>query len=520
MFTGQIVADHGYKEDKDHGGRLADLDGRPYENIFDLVKARDGSTAFYGSKDKFAIFNRSWNIDVFEYQKRGKVLVPMFLEDMNSRAYTFAFLHVRNPDRAGHGDVGADSDSYRSAVADADRYLGQIFDLIENNSKLRGRTAIVMTADHGFADIGNHADEELIQNYRIPFCAYGPGVRAGADLVDLNSSQNGGTVLDPRESRGGEYDRIIRNSYAGVLAADFLGIKPSNGAFSEQYLAVGDRPSESTVIEASSGEIVEEPEQPTPVIEEEEDEEEEETWGLSADEEPTGTATTPIVQEEDENQGPWDISGTTAEQQQPVDQGTNANDGTDFTWEDWLIERPDAGALTGQVGVSEEQVQVQGEQKPPATIVSSEEVLDLFASEYTSINPRSYTHYLNTITIGEDTDALIRFQVPNVLEGSTIDSTVLELRVLEGDDSFEDSAVYQTAGDWVNRYVSWEKAPDVDGELGKLASIEDMSGYMATVELDGLKVMNGHILLRIAAKEKDTVVFDPESAKLSFRYRK
>ena len=238
MFTGLTIADHGYYEDADTGGTLVDANtGQGFQNIFDLVTNAGGTTAFYGSKEKFAIFDRSWSIDTFVLQKRGFVLVTLFLEDMNNRMYNYAFLHVRNPDRAGHKDSGgASSPFYSAEVAEADSYLGQVFDLIQNNPELRDNTAIVLTADHGFADVGNHADKGMLENYRIPFCSWGPGVIAGADLIELNRPENGGIIADPGTSRGQEGDRIIRNSYSGILAASWLGLRPSSGPFSEQYL--------------------------------------------------------------------------------------------------------------------------------------------------------------------------------------------------------------------------------------------------------------------------------------------
>ena len=108
--------------------------------------------------------------------------------------------------------------------------------MIQSNPELRDNTAIVLTADHGFADVGNHADKGMLENYRIPFCSWGPGVIAGADLIELNRPENGGIIADPGTSRGQEGDRIIRNSYSGILAASWLGLRPSSGPFSEQYL--------------------------------------------------------------------------------------------------------------------------------------------------------------------------------------------------------------------------------------------------------------------------------------------
>ena len=238
MFTGLDIADHGYKEDLDNGGQLINpATGQGFENIFGLVKEAGGTTSFFGSKEKFDLFNRSWPIDTFVYQKRGMFLVPHFLEDMNNKIYNYAFLHIRNPDRAGHKDSGgATAPVYSVEVAEADAYLGQVFDLIENNPELSDNTAIVLTADHGFADVGNHADRAMLENFRIPFCTLGPGLIPGTDLVKFNCRENGGVVIDPGTSRGQEGDRIIRNSYSGVLSADWLGLRPSTWPFSDRFV--------------------------------------------------------------------------------------------------------------------------------------------------------------------------------------------------------------------------------------------------------------------------------------------
>ena len=152
MFTGLLIDEHGYRVDKDDGEKLEDANGQPFENIFDLVAASGGTTAFYGSKDKFEAFERSWKMDRYEMQLRAKNLVPVFLEDMNAKAYTFAFLHVRSADRAGHKDAGignggAAKPLYLEAVQEADGYLGQVMELIEQNDELRGSTAIIVTAE-------------------------------------------------------------------------------------------------------------------------------------------------------------------------------------------------------------------------------------------------------------------------------------------------------------------------------------------------------------------------------------
>ena len=369
---------------------------------------------------------------------------------------------------------------------------------------------------HGFSDYGNHGDEELLENFRIPFCSWGPGVQAGADLAEINAPSNGGIIVDPGISRGGEYDPIIRNSYSAVLAADFLGIETSDGPFSNQYLSVGDRPGATTgnVIDVPPVVIAEKPDDkpadnPEELPEPEETEEDEELIPVDEEVEDNEKDTVGVPSQEDEN-----------ETTEPDDTPRPA-----FDWEQWLIDRPhwNQPSLVEDTTTTEQPEAVVAPTETTPTVVSSEEIL-LSASEHTSIAEEmpNKPYKDKNIVIGEGIDALILFEIPQEVDDTTIGSTVLELRVLEGEDKFKDAKVYQTTGNWLDRTVGWDNAPAAEAELGKLVSWENAEGDIyATVELssDDLKIMDGRLLLRIEPKKKDLVVFDPD-AKLSVKYTK
>jgi len=257
VFTGQLVAEHGYKQDADNGGILP-----PMDNIFSMVAESGGQSALYTSKEKFDLLRRSWPIDRYLYRKRAHMLVPQALEEMKTNDYKFVYLHIRSPDRAGHSMMGAKNAVYEKAVAEADGYLGEVRMLIERDPKLRGNTAIVLTADHGFADSGNHGDEAFHQNFQIPFCSWGPGVKAGGDFYDINVPR--GVISNPQRERGNTM-KTIRNAYAGVLSADWLDLTPKpcqsaldcfrrsgGGAMADQYLAVSEEIQASTPVPTAS----------------------------------------------------------------------------------------------------------------------------------------------------------------------------------------------------------------------------------------------------------------------------
>ena len=148
MFTGMNVEDHGVKDDKDPGTSKSIND---LENIFDLVSdANIGDTCFFGSKDKFEFFERSsWSISYFDYNKDGDDTIKAVRDKMRSRdPCRYAFVHFREPDKAGHAD-GPDDKGYLRAVELADGYVGEILEIYENLGML-DQTAIIFTTDHGF----------------------------------------------------------------------------------------------------------------------------------------------------------------------------------------------------------------------------------------------------------------------------------------------------------------------------------------------------------------------------------
>mmetsp|Transcript_39136 Transcript_39136/g.85860 ORF Transcript_39136/g.85860 Transcript_39136/m.85860 type:complete len:477 (+) Transcript_39136:118-1548(+) len=226
MFTGLSVAEHGHYLDGESKDKLELV------NIFDLVKASGGTTAFYGAKEKFATFQKNWNIDSYTFTKWGNRVITGFMDDMATNMYTYAFVHFRETDLAGHRSTGATTVEYANAVQQMDEYLGQLLQFIEQQPSLKGKTAVILTTDHGFEDVGNHNDLDDPFNYKIPLYVWGPSpnVLHGEDMYALNGLQ------DPGDAR--ITPSAIHNSYSGVLAAQLLGISYEDGPFADQYLSI------------------------------------------------------------------------------------------------------------------------------------------------------------------------------------------------------------------------------------------------------------------------------------------
>ena len=394
----------------------------------------------------------------------------------------------------------------------------------------------------------------MLENFRIPFCVIGPGVTPGADLAEINASSNGGIIVDPGVSRGEAYDPVIRNSYSAVLAADFLGIHTSSGPFSNQYLAVGDRnqplqaedvvpfvPVEIVPVAPQTNFQITNGTDMVPLV----------PLEIVPAAPPTsfqitnGTGMVPLV--------PVEIVPAAPPTKFQIINGT-------FVGCNWAVKKPelaekrcDRTTFDGDVikdicptecanysgaGASpefefelvthpaEEETTIEA---PTPDIVSPEEML-LAASEHISIAedfPNAPYPSPESIIIGEGIDALILFRFPQELDDTTIGPSVLELRVLSGEDKFKDAKVYQVGGNWMDQWDSlgsmgWDSFPAADTELGKLQEWENPEGGVyATVELsrDELNIVDGRLLLRIEPKKKDMVAFDP-NARLAVKYTK
>lgn len=226
----------------------------PYKaSTFDVVHDAGLSTALYASKNKFVLYDQSYNdangaenvygrdkidtyfVDEDPAPSNALTMHNQLLADAASDPANYTFVHYANADSAGHAH-GWGSTSYLNAVAIVDGYLGSLLDLIDNNETLAGHTAIVLSADHGGSGNG-HSTSTSASNYTIPFFVWGAGVGHG-DLYAFNSA----TRTDPGATRP-TYTQVgqpIRNGDGGNLALSLLGLGPIPGSLinAEQNLRV------------------------------------------------------------------------------------------------------------------------------------------------------------------------------------------------------------------------------------------------------------------------------------------
>lgn len=252
QLTGRAVtgpAGHGWEtnRDPDTTVTLHSQRGAYVPSVFDVVHDRGLRTGLYASKSKFALFDRSYDavdgapdttgaddgrdkIDVFVYERDTEDLVDRFVADMRADPHDYAFVHLRDPDTAGHwfGWRLWQWHPYMRAVRRVDDRLGEILALVESDPRLAGHTAVIVTADHGGSGHAHgSAGSGEPEDYIVPFYVWGPGVPPG-DLYAVNES----AFLDPGTGRPGSDAPLqpVRNGAAANLALSLLDLPPVPGS--------------------------------------------------------------------------------------------------------------------------------------------------------------------------------------------------------------------------------------------------------------------------------------------------
>ena len=238
MLTGRRVeakhGGHGYTENFDNGGTIHQAAGHYVASVFDVVHDNGRSTSMFASKAKFRLYKRTWNthgapdrtgrndgrakIDRFTIDLNNARLVARLTAELRRSPRVFTFVHLSLPDRVGHAHSFMGND-YLAAVERTDRLLGRIVNTVAARPALRRQTLVLLTADHGGSGAAHYTASKL-QNYRIPFMAWGPGVPAGRDLYRLSSR------VDSPGNRRTVYrgKQPIRNADIANVATDALDL--------------------------------------------------------------------------------------------------------------------------------------------------------------------------------------------------------------------------------------------------------------------------------------------------------
>ncbi|QZY28715.1 alkaline phosphatase family protein [Nocardioides coralli] len=224
--------------------------GEYVHSVFDLVHDAGGTTALYVGKPKFDVLDQSWNavngapdttgpdngrdkIDIYVNHVDSGRLTELLVERLLSNPPSFSFLHLDNPDDAGHTH-GWLSPEYLQAVRRTDELVGAVLDAVAGDPGLAASTVVVLTGDHGGTGTG-HLDTTDPANYTIPFFVWGDGVPAGEDLYVQNPER-----LDPATGQPA-YDVVqpVRNGEVANLATGLLDLGAIPGSEFNADLGLG-----------------------------------------------------------------------------------------------------------------------------------------------------------------------------------------------------------------------------------------------------------------------------------------
>jgi len=246
ILTGRAVLGpdgHGITFNGDVDTTIAEVHGSYVAGVFDVAHDNGLGTALFASKSKFSLFDRSWDgvngapdltgpddgrdkIDRYLYLGDTAALTDSAIAAMRSGTYDYIFLHLRDPDTAGHAS-GWMSSEYLGSVARIDSLLGLLLDAIADEPLLDGTTAVVVTADHGGAGT-DHSDPALLWDYTVPVYVRGPGALPGTDLYQLNTQSRRNPGLARPDYAASP--QPIRNGGTSNLALSLLGLPPIPGS--------------------------------------------------------------------------------------------------------------------------------------------------------------------------------------------------------------------------------------------------------------------------------------------------
>jgi hypothetical protein len=234
-----VTLHHGFESNDDLGANqslhsFGNPSLRYISSTFDVAHDNGLTTALYSGKDKFALFDRSYNEafgamdtigvdngrDKIDFSSITSLAHSTFAADFQTHKFDYSFLHYLFPDGVGHNS-GWDTPEWNSIVSFVDNEIGKIMDVVEADPLLTGNTVLIVTSDHG--GIGtSHGTAANPENYTIPLLVWGAGVARGADLYKLNPT----TRLNPGNSRPTYASAIqpIRNGDTGNLALSLLGL--------------------------------------------------------------------------------------------------------------------------------------------------------------------------------------------------------------------------------------------------------------------------------------------------------
>ena len=167
MLSGYCMEDHGviYNKFFQYMGYSKGVD------IFDLATQADMKTIMIVSKDKLRQMAEPETTDVFEVAYGEPAIQRAVLAQLEED-FGLMFVHFAGADNRGH-KYDWMSGEYMKVLREGDAVLGEIIKTLKEKDMFE-TTFFLITSDHGGHE-GNHIGL-VIEDYRITWIAYGPGV--------------------------------------------------------------------------------------------------------------------------------------------------------------------------------------------------------------------------------------------------------------------------------------------------------------------------------------------------------
>ena len=179
MLTGLSPAHHGVFFNQYRAGHYQG------DTVFSVAKKAGLTTAMLFAKSKLNyladpryldfVYGESPANDSPGSRTTAARLAAVFEERWSKDSYNLTFVHMREPDVAGHSQ-GWMSPGYLNAVAVADLAVGRIVSVIERTRR-RARTLLIVTADHGGKGYRHQVSDP--ETATIPWIMVAPGVPKG-----------------------------------------------------------------------------------------------------------------------------------------------------------------------------------------------------------------------------------------------------------------------------------------------------------------------------------------------------
>ena len=223
--------------------------GRYLVSLFDVVHDRGWHTGLLAGKPKFAIYDKSYDaesgapdtlppddgrkkLDDYVFTQKTEEIGDGVVRELGDGSKkTVLFVHFAVTDLTAHAygwDITPGS-KYLQALQKVDSELLKILSAIDANPKLRGHTAIVLTADHGGgAPFKSHDKNTMWVDFIIPFVVWsGDGHKA--DLYELNRKSRKEPALANPPTAAAELPPI-RNGEGGNVVLQLLGLPAIPGS--------------------------------------------------------------------------------------------------------------------------------------------------------------------------------------------------------------------------------------------------------------------------------------------------